>query len=111
MRAASSRLADVRLDARLHLLPFERLGDVVHAAGAEGPQLIFDAIQGADEDHRDLPRALVQLELRAGLHAVHLGHVDVEDDQVGRDGPGDIDRFDAVSGLAHGIAAHFEDAR
>ena len=46
------------LDARHHLLGLERLGDVVHAAGAECLHLAEGVVERADEDHGDLRERL-----------------------------------------------------
>ena len=72
---------DVPFDEKAHL---ERLGDVVDPAEGEGVHLVEVLVQGADEDDGDAAQGRVGLEVAADLVPVHLRHVDVEEDQVGR---------------------------
>ena len=77
----------------------DRLGDVVHRAQFQALLLVLDLGHGGQEDDRDVTRLRVGLELLADLVAVHAGHHDVEQDQVGRGvGPDDLQRLLAVVG-------------
>jgi hypothetical protein len=74
---------EVGADAGEDFLELEGLGDVVHAAGLEGLHLVAGIAEGTEEDDGDAAEDFVFLEAAAGLVAVHLGHVDVEQDEVG----------------------------
>ncbi len=71
------------LHPHLQQVRIDRLGDVIGDALGEAACLVGRLRQGGDEDHRYLGRGRVDLE--GGQHgiAVHLRHLDVEQDQVG----------------------------
>ena len=54
-------------------------------------------VVGRHQDDRDRP---LPVDLRGGVDAVHVGHLDVGDDQVGLDVPALLDQLAAV--LGHG---------
>ncbi|MNN23101.1 hypothetical protein D3C81_1364850 [compost metagenome] len=62
----------------------DRLDDVIHRAQVEALLCIRDVCQTGQEDHRDVLRARIGLELAADFVAVHPGNRHVEQDQVGR---------------------------
>ena len=72
----------MRLDAGVQFFHLERLGEVVHPADGERLHLVQLLGEGADEDDGDPLERVVGLEVFAHLVAVHLRHVDVEQDQV-----------------------------
>ena len=72
----------VGLDARVQFFHLERLGEVIHPADGEGLHLVQLLGEGADEDDGDPLELVVGLEVFAHLVAVHLRHVDVQQDQV-----------------------------
>ncbi len=101
----------VRLDPSDDFLQLEGLGDVVDPAGREGAHLVLDVVQRADEENRDVCGLGIGLQLLADLEAVHLGHADVQQDQVGR---GQFDRSQgawAAGHRAHAVAVLAEDLR
>ncbi|MCY1427443.1 hypothetical protein D9M71_432890 [compost metagenome] len=62
----------------------DRLDDVIHRAQVEALLRIRDLCQTGQEDHRDVLRAWIGLELAADFVAVHPGHHHIEQDQIGR---------------------------
>ena len=99
----------VRLDAREHLLFLERLGDVVDATDAEGLDLVVGALEPADEDDGDIPQSLVLLEPSAHVYAGHLGHTNVEEDEIGRIEDRRLDGEPAARDRAGNEATAFQD--
>ena len=73
----------------------DRLPQEVVRAGAPG--LVLHLHRGEDDD-RDAGRGGFRLQDAAGLDAVHLRHLDVEDDEVGLLGAGHADRLEAGRG-------------
>ncbi len=94
----------VGLDAGQDLFQPEGLGDVIHPTQREGLDLVFDLVEGADEDDRQRRQVRQAVEPGAHLVAVQVGHVDVEQDQVGWGGAGPHQGQPAVGGRAHFIA-------
>ena len=94
--------------ARQHLVKLEGLGDVIHPAHGEGVDLVGGGIQRADEDDRDVARLRLGFELLAHLVAGHLGHQDIQQDQVWRAGVDRLQGAPAVIGNADVIAAVFQ---
>ena len=74
----------VRLDARQHLLFLERLGDVVDGAHPEGLDLVVGALESADEDDRNTLQSIVLFEPSTNVHAGHLRHADIQENEIGR---------------------------
>jgi hypothetical protein len=74
---------EVGFDACVEFLHLKGLGDVVDTAKAEGADFVEGFGEGADEDDRDSAEPFVGLELFADLIAIHFGHVNVEEDEVG----------------------------
>jgi hypothetical protein len=61
----------------------DRLEQVVHGADGEAALLELLGLEGrGEEDDGDVAGALAQLEHGGGLEAVHLRHLDIEDDEV-----------------------------
>jgi len=74
----------LRLDPRQQDRGTDGLGDVVDCADLEPDAFVFLVGPGGHENHRNVGRPPVRLEALAHLVAIHLGHHDVEQDQVGR---------------------------
>ena len=68
---------------RHHFLELERLRNVVHTAHAKGLDLVLSVSERAQEYHWYFAEALVGLERLTRFVTVQLGHVDVEQNQVG----------------------------
>src|SRR5437667_93135 len=75
--------ADVRFDAGEQLAHTERLGDEVGGAQAKRLDRRFLGRHRRDHQDRKVAEPLVGLHLGQELEAVHLGHHDVEQQQVG----------------------------
>jgi hypothetical protein len=73
---------EVGFDAGVQFLHLEGLGDVVDAAKRERPDLVERFRKGADEDDWNSAERFVGLELFTDLVAVHVGHIDIEEDEV-----------------------------
>ena len=83
-------------DAGNHLIQREGLGHVVVAAGTQAGDLVFGGVLRGEEEDGDGASELAQA---AGhLEAVHAGHHDVEDNQIGRLGVGLLEGVAAVTG-------------
>ena len=61
----------------------EGLGHVVVGPPAQADDLGLLVVNGREHDHRYIAGLVVRLELHEHLPAVHLGHHDVEDNEVG----------------------------
>ena len=76
------------------LFDVDRLGQVVVAAELEPLHLELDRLLVGQEDERDVPEALVALELLAQLEAVHLRHLGVREHEIRRP---DFSHFSSAS--------------
>ena len=74
----------VRFDAGVQFFHLKRLGDVIHPADGKRLHLVQLLGEGADEDDGNPLEIVVGLEVLAHLVAVHLRHIDVQQDQVRR---------------------------
>ena len=83
----------------------DRLGDEIRRAEFETVRLVFGRIAAGDEDDRDRCGGGVGLELLQHLVAVHVGHHDVEQHDVGRRGQADGQRLLAAGGHQHLMVA------
>ncbi len=96
----------LELQMRMHASPqdgrVDRLGQVVHRAEAQAHFLVGVVGQGGQKDDGNVARQRVGLELAADGVAIHLGHHDVEQDQVRRRaGPRDLQRPRAAGRHLH----------
>ena len=114
-RAGAGRPPQDRADAGRQLVGMERLGDVVVGAEVEALGLVGGRALGGQQDHRD-GTSLAQL--AHDLDAVEVGHDDVEQDDVGADLLGLLERLlaavggdDAEALLAEGDRNELRDAR
>src|SRR5512138_1629460 len=82
-REPSARGDDV-LDRFQEIGGLDRLGDVGDGPQGQAPLAVLDRAFGGDDDHRNLAVGGIVLDQLDQLEPVHLGHVDVGDDQVER---------------------------
>jgi hypothetical protein len=85
----------------------EGLGHEVVGAGLDRPDLLLVAT-GGDHDHGQERRGRVLPQPAAHLVAVHLGHDDVEQDQVGVELPDEPQRLRPGAGRVHPVATRAE---
>ena len=91
-------VGDVGADAGQHFVGMERFGHIVDAADFEPPVLLAGRFHHGQEDHRDALGLFVRLEALADFEAVHLGHEDVQQDEIGVMAEGQIQRALSVLG-------------
>lgn len=91
-------VGDVGADAGQHFVGMERFGHIVDAADFEPPVLLAGRFHHGQEDHRDALGFFVRLEALADFEAVHLGHEDVQQDEIGVMAEGQIQRALSVLG-------------
>ena len=72
----------VRLDAGVQLFHLKRLGEVIHPADGKGFHLVQLLGERADEDDGNPLELIICFEALAHFVAVHLRHIDVQQDQV-----------------------------
>ena len=60
----------------------KRLRNVIHRACPEGVELVFDLVQCADKDDRDVLFFFVGFEPLAGFVAIHSWHAHVKQNKV-----------------------------
>ena len=92
------------LDARADDGLREGLVDVIDAANLEAPGFVLDFGAASEKDDGDVARYGIELEAEADFEAVHFGHEDVEEDEVG-DGVGvdEVEGLRAVGGNADAV--------
>src|SRR5579872_4617219 len=93
------------------LLERERLGQKIELA--VGGKMLLKSIFGIAGHEDDLEARIARTQFTQKCRAVHLRHHDVRDDEIDL-GIGffqDVNRFDAVTGLQHRIAARSQTAR
>ncbi len=83
-------IAQLLAHARFEHLALEMLVDVVDAARLEAAHLVRAVGAPGEEQHRRVGD-VVRLQAPAELEAVHAGHVDVDEDQVGTLGAREVD--------------------
>ena len=93
---------------RRNLVRLKRLGHVIRRAHGKGRDLVLGLGERGDEDYRDLLEGPVGLQAPADLEPVHLGHFDVEQNQVGRIGLGGHERLLSAGGRTRLIAPRAE---
>ena len=69
--------------ARLEFGNLERLGDEIHRSKIQSAHTIHGVAHGTDEDHRDVLRLGVGLQVRQHLESIHRVQLDVEQDHLG----------------------------
>ena len=72
------------VDARAQDRRVERLGQEVVGAGLQTADDALGVVDARDHDHGQVAELLVGLDALEDLDAVHAGHLDVEQDHVGR---------------------------
>ena len=70
------------LDTRVQFLHLKWLGDVIHPADGKRLHLVQLLGESADEDDGNPLEIVVGFEVFAHFVAVHLRHIDVQQDQV-----------------------------
>ena len=80
-------------DTRHQLLRLERLGEVVDGAGGERAHLVRGAVQGGQEEYRDVARRLVRLQALAHLEPVQTRHEHIEQHDVEPARADELERF------------------
>ena len=95
-------------DTGLHDGRRDGLGQVVCGPQVQPLGLVLLLAHGRDEDDRDVLGGIVLLELTADFIAVHLGHHDVQEDQVrGARGACRLERLRSVDG-GHDLVVRLE---
>ena len=80
----------------LDFINLKGLGDVVNSADGERPDFVQGFVKCADEDDGDFLKLFVRFQALADFVAVHLGHVDVEQDHIRRIALGGLQRQDSA---------------
>ena len=83
-------------DAGDHLVEGEGLGDVVITASTQAGDLVFGGVLRGEEENGNGASELTQT--AGDFEAVHAGHHDVEDNQIGGLGVGLLEGVAAVAG-------------
>ena len=99
--AARRPAAQQRPDPRQQLLALEGLDQVVVGAAVEAVDAVLGLGPGGQHQDRHVA---VGAQAPADLDAVEPGQAEVEDDQVGDEAGGDVERLDAVGGGADLVA-------
>ncbi len=94
---AAAAQAQLGAHAGAHLGHAHRLGDVVGGAGVEAGDDVVGFAAGADEYDGDVGGVGLALQAAADFQAVEVRQDDVEQDQVGLDAGGDVER--ALAGI------------
>ena len=100
----------MRFNPRMQFFHLKRLRDVIHAAGGERLDLIHLLGESADEDDGNSLELFVGFKVFAHLVAVHLRHIDVEQNQVRRIAPRCQQRQFTGGNRANPVAAVLEHA-
>ena len=95
-------------DGPQQVLGAEGLGDVGGGAGAVGLHHVRQLGPGSEEHDGDV-LGVAELELAAHLVAVHAGHGDVEEDEVGVPGVGELEALLAAGRGEHLVAVGGKD--
>jgi hypothetical protein len=97
----------LRAHARQHHRGPQRLGDVVDRAHRQPALFLLGGVERGDADHRDVARQRIGAQAAHHLEAVHAGHHQVEQDQIGlRLQRSQLERRRAGIGRAHRVVAH-----
>ena len=94
----------VHAHTRHHLLRFDGLGDVVHAAGFQRRNEIFRLCQARHEDDGDMRRFRHRLEALGDLKAVHAWHHGIEQHNVRHGLFRPLERGFTAGGYQHRVA-------
>jgi hypothetical protein len=89
----------------------ERLGQVVLRPELDAPDGAARLVIRGQDDDRHAAERLVPLERLEDLVAVHLGHHDVQQDQVEGPGPDPVQRLDPALGGVHRVAEPLQPPR
>ena len=95
-RGRSTSRTRARIDARVALLAHVRGG-----ARAELAHALEQVLLPREQDDRHVPERDVAVQRAREGEAVHAGHEDVADDELGLDAEGEVERGGAVERLVH----------
>ncbi|MNY18810.1 hypothetical protein D3C86_1522150 [compost metagenome] len=85
-------IGEMHADAGAQLIDIDRLGQIVDTTGFQRPHHMFGLRQPGHEDDRHLRHGGIGLQAAAGLETVHSRHDGVEQDDIGCDAFGDVER-------------------
>ena len=88
----------MRAHPRPHYRGADGFGQVVHTAGGKAFDLIGNIVQGRDKNHGHGGRLRLGLERAADRVAIHARHHHIEQNQIGRVFPRQLQRPLAISG-------------
>ncbi len=91
-------------DARLHDGQADGLGDIIHRSQLKATGLIGHIAFAGDENHRNIPRRLVCLQMAAHLVTIHVRHHHIQQNQIGMLGARHFQRLGAAGGDGDAIA-------
>ena len=106
-RAAGRAAAQQRAQAGEQLLALERLDEVVVGADVQALDAAVERVARGEHEDRHVA---VGAQAPGDLDAVELGQAEVEDDHVGHERDGLVERGLAVAGEAHLVALHAQRA-
>ncbi len=102
---------ELALDAGGDVAEFDRLGDVVvHAGGEAGVAIALEGVGGEGDDAGLALGGEVGADLAGGLEAVHLGHLEVHENEVVGAAFEGAEGFEAVGDSVGAVAEAFEEA-
>ena len=96
--------AQQRADARPQLGRVERLADEIVGAGLDPADAARGVVERRDEHDRNEPRGRILLDRPTRLEPVDVRHHHVHQDEIGRLGANEPQRFGAVGSRPHGVA-------
>lgn len=88
----------------------ERFTDDAGCAAAEHASFVLLRGGAGDEDEGDVGEQRIGPELSQGFDAIHDGHIEVAEDEIGHELSGDLEAFLAVGGIGGFDAFAAEDA-
>src|SRR5208337_4672214 len=74
------------LYAGCNLFTLKGFGNIVYSTGGKGLHFVRCFIEDGEEYNRDIASAVVIFEVLTDLVPVHIGHSDVQEDQIGWNG-------------------------
>ena len=82
LSVAQSFLLQASIDPCFQQHRVKGLGQVVLCPHLDAPRNVAHIVQGRDHDDRDVSQRLIRFEVRQHLEPVHLGHHDIQQDQI-----------------------------
>jgi len=74
--------SDMRVNAGLHFFELERLRNVIDAACPKAQKFVLRVVHSAEENHGDRRKPRIRFEPVADFVSGHLGHIDIQKNQV-----------------------------